>query len=104
MFHQKFLPLVNCPTRMTDTCASAIDHIGTNVTCTNIKSGILVHDISDHFFIKQASEIGKLRQHLLVNNLFFSTSNIMNFKTTLENTDFNSVITDFDTDLAFENF
>ena len=79
MFNQKFFPLINCPTRITDTCASAIDHIWTNVTCTNIKSGILIHDISDHLLILQISEIGKLQQNLPVKNLSFSTSNLINF-------------------------
>ena len=52
----------------------------------------------------QISEIGKLQQNLPVKSLSFSTSNLINFRTTLENTDFNDVITDFDTDLAFKNF
>ena len=64
MFNQNFFPLINCPTRITDTYASAIDHIWTNVTCTNIKSGILIHDISDHLPKLQISEIGKLQQNL----------------------------------------
>ena len=104
MFNQKFFPLINCPTKITDTCASAIDHIWTNVTCTNIKSGILIHDISDHLPILQITEIGKLQQNLPVKSLSFSTSNLINFRTTIENTDFNNVISDFDTDVAFKNF
>ena len=54
-------------------------HIWTNVTCTNIKSGILIHDISDHLPILQISEIGKLQQNLPVKSLSFSTSNLINF-------------------------
>ena len=43
MFNNNFFPLINRPTRLTNNCASTIDHIWTNITCVNITSGILVH-------------------------------------------------------------
>ena len=51
LYSHAFLPLINCPTRITPTSATIIDNIFTN----NIderecrQNGILVTDISDHF-------------------------------------------------------
>ena len=63
-----------------------------------------MHNTSDHLPVLRISEIGKLQQNLPFKSLSFCTSNLINFRTTLENIDFNNVITDFDADLAFKNF
>ena len=62
MFNNNFFPLINRLTRLTNNCASTIDHIWTNITCVNITSGIFVRTVSDHFPIFQISEIGKLKK------------------------------------------
>ena len=43
-----FYPLINKPTRITDSSATLIDNIFTNVHNTETKSGIWITDISDH--------------------------------------------------------
>ena len=104
MFNNNFFPIINHPTRLTNNCASTIDHIWTNITHVNITSGILVHSVFDHFPIFQISEIDKLRQSCPVKNLFFSVSNLRNFQASLENIDYSNVATFSDGDLAFQNF
>ena len=46
MFNNNFFPLINRPTRLTNNCASTIDHIWTNITCVNITSGIYNNSIN----------------------------------------------------------
>ena len=50
-FSYGFIPLINRPTRVTETTATIIDHIYTNNYNVNSKllQGILVTDVSDHF-------------------------------------------------------
>ena len=48
MYDNSFYLLINQPTRITDTTATILDHIWTNLYSKNIKSSILVHPISDH--------------------------------------------------------
>ena len=103
MFNNNFFPLINRPIRLANNCASTIDHIWTNITYVNITSGILVHRVSDYFPIFQISEIDKLRKSCPVKNLFFSTSNLINFQASLENIDYSNVATFSDPDLAFQN-
>ena len=51
IFTHGFIPLITKPTRITDHSATLIDHIYTNRTDTNMTSGIIMTDISDHFGI-----------------------------------------------------
>jgi len=48
MLEYNLYPLINKPTRIIPTSCSAIDHIWTNVTKIDIKSFIVVHEVSDH--------------------------------------------------------
>ena len=43
-----FMPLIQHPTRVTETSATLIDNIFTNCICFPVRSGILSTDISDH--------------------------------------------------------
>ena len=104
MFNNMFYPLINCPTRISDTSATTLDHIWTNITCTNIKSGILAHNISDHLPVIQVSELGKVKTITPMNNLCFSPSNLSHFRSSLETADFNNVVTCSDLDSAYHNF
>ena len=53
--------LTNIPTRFAENCKSSLlDHVYTNMTNENIKSGVCIFEISDHFptfFIAHRSEI-----------------------------------------------
>ena len=41
--------LINKPTRITNTCATIFNHVRTNLHSNDIKAGVLLHPISDHF-------------------------------------------------------
>ena len=60
MFSYSFYPLINHPTRVTDSSATIIDHIWTNVVDRPIKSGILTDKIADHLPVLQISNLGKV--------------------------------------------
>ena len=50
MFGHSMMPVINKPTRVTKSTATAIDHIFVNsVTTTKFKTEIIKSDISDHF-------------------------------------------------------
>ena len=48
MSDTSFYSLINKPTRITDTSATILDHVWTNLYSENIKTGVLLHSISDH--------------------------------------------------------
>ena len=48
LYSRGLYPLINKPSRITATCATLIDHICINVVENQIKSGLLINDISDH--------------------------------------------------------
>ena len=48
MYSLGFYPLIDKPTRVTDSSATLIDNIFTNELCHNLTCGILFNDISDH--------------------------------------------------------
>ena len=50
LFEHGLAPVINKPTRITKRSATAIDHIITNTLVnTDLKTGIIKSDISDHF-------------------------------------------------------
>ena len=51
MLDHNFCSLINKPTRITDTGATALDQIWTNSDSDHIKSGIILHSISDHLLL-----------------------------------------------------
>ena len=48
MFTHGIFPVIQNPSRVTDTCATLIDNFYVNVLEYKISSGLLVNDISDH--------------------------------------------------------
>ena len=48
MSDNSFYSLINKPTCITDTTATILDHMWTNLYFKNIKTGVLFHPISDH--------------------------------------------------------
>mgnify|MGYP001795064481 FL=1 len=63
LFENNMIPIINKPTRVTRTTATAIDHIVTNCFAnTNFKTAIFKSDISDHFPIGVFFITNKRRQ------------------------------------------
>ena len=60
MFSYYYYPLINHPTRITDTSATCIDHIWTNIKDRHITSGIFTDEIADHLPVFQVSDLGDI--------------------------------------------
>ena len=48
MADHSFFSIINKPTRITDTCATVLDHIWTNPFSTITKCAVITHPLSDH--------------------------------------------------------
>jgi hypothetical protein len=66
-FNYSMFPLIDRPTRITPTTATLIDNIFTNVLTHDIKSGVCVYDITDHYPVFQitSSMSHKINNHLV---------------------------------------
>ena len=71
LFPNGFYPRINRPTRITNTSATLIDNIFINTHSNNIKSGIWLADISDHFPIFITLPYDTVKKHLS-KNLFIN--------------------------------
>ena len=66
MFSLGLYPLIDKPTRITDHSATLIDNIFTNELDSNINSGLLISDISDHlpiFVVCKYPDINSISNH-----------------------------------------
>ena len=106
VFSESFLPLITKPTRVTHESATLIDHIYSNEKTHDSLTGIIVtDDVADHFgvfhilygksHIKPPSYIytRKINEHTM-----------HNFKLRLAETEFNSVLQEQDTNIAYDKF
>ena len=57
MFHHSFYPHINKPTRLTNTSATCIDQLWSNIYNFDVVSGIISETIADHLITFQYSEI-----------------------------------------------
>ena len=51
MADHSFFSIINKPTRITDTCATVLDHIWTNSFSTITKCAVITHPLSDHMLV-----------------------------------------------------
>ena len=103
MFNYNFYPLINKPTRITDSSSSAIDHIWTNVSNTSIQSGIIAHCVADHLPVIQVSNLGKIKTNPVSNVRWYALSNLKKFSASLENADLCNVENQHNPDDCFKN-
>ena len=97
MLSSGFFPAIGRATRITDTSATLIDNIYTNVHHKSIKSYyIWITDISDHLPVC-ATIPGKKTGHKLdpshAMKRIYTENNLHNFKTKLSETDWTDVLT-----------
>ena len=102
MFNNSFYPLINKPTRITDSHSSTIDHIWTNIMVTNITSGIIVHCVADHLPVLQVCKFGELKICSVPKTRSFALCNIQKFKSSLETADVSDIFDRTDPDSCFE--
>lgn len=106
LYEHNFIPLITKPTRISSHSATLIDNIITNNVFTdNSFQGILYTDMSDHFplFLIDSS-INAEQQTKYYSARNFSDSNKQRFKLTLEQLDWNGVISSNDASDSFSKF
>jgi hypothetical protein len=99
------LPLVTLPTRIGNRCASIIDHISTNITDDSYDVGIIVSDISDHFPVFYVRHFENKKEKVLpIKVRKIDERSKLEFRSALENHDWNNVINNFNPESSFDNF
>ena len=105
-FSYSYVPLINKPTRVTDTTATLIDNIFCNdIFDQSIINGVMCTDISDHFPVFC---IVKTKKSINSKNSFIKRQvnqcNIQKFKDKLSHTDWNSIVDNKSCQDAFSGF
>uniref|UniRef100_UPI000521885F uncharacterized protein LOC104265527 n=1 Tax=Ciona intestinalis TaxID=7719 RepID=UPI000521885F len=96
--------IINKPTRITDTSATAIDHIWTTINSSQIKAGIITDPISDHLPIIQAINLKINNSQSNISSRNFSQKNIINFNGKLADMDISKVLQETEPNLAYSQF
>lgn len=106
LFSYSYFPLISKPTRVTNHSATLIDNIFTNSLENNIKSGVLITDISDHFGIFTLSNFKLYSSNLpkFVTKRCFTDKNINEFSESLSNCDWSSLENSITADHAYDSF
>ena len=107
MFVSSFIPLINRPTRITNSSGTIIDNIFT--TCHNIDyiSGILPMNISDHFPIFMSlvdTSKPELEQEETTTRRVVNTETINNCLSNLQNICWDNVLDNTDLNHAYDIF
>ena len=96
MFNFNYYLLINKPTWLGETSSTAIEHIWTNITNTEVTSGIIVRNIADQFSVVQCSALGDLifqKQHA---SRCFTPDSLEKFLSTLKEVDLKPVLQKLD--------
>ena len=92
-------------TRIQGNSSTLIDHIITNSKAHSLISGSIIDDLSDHFITFLSPKIGKVKSKpQLITRRILSTSNITNFKTALNDTNWDEVLSTTDVDTCYSCF
>ena len=59
MLEGHYFPVINKPTRITDSSATVLDHIWTNLHHQHIKSGVILNPLSDHLPVYMCFNLNK---------------------------------------------
>ena len=98
-------PLINKPTRVSNSSCSAIDHIWCNLTNASINSAIITHEISDHLPIMQVSKVGEPLLKMKSNTgRSYTVNNLKKFSESISKIDWSNLYTISDTDKSFQFF
>ena len=99
------LPLITLPTRLSQTTATLLDHISTNIIDDNYDTGIIISDLSDHLpvfyihYLKGKKVLPQPSKYRKVND-----TTKLAFKTLLENETWESTTSINNPENAFTNF
>ena len=105
LFDNSFYSLINKPTHFNNSTATILDQIWTNSLSISVKSGILVHQISDHLPVLINTD---LKRTEVTNEpkytRFFSQNNCRCFIQNLSETDIEPILHTNDPNLAYNLF
>ena len=107
LYSHMFYPLINRPTRITAHSATLIDNILTNNLSSQLSSGIILNDLSDHLpvfvytFTEPSSVQANRNQHSITRD--YSENNIDTFRTHLTDLDWSNY-SDNDQNIIYNNF
>jgi len=106
LFAAGYLQSIAKATRIQNVSKSLIDHIHVNSNVNEIVSGVLISDISDHFFtfICPQSSSPITNKHKVQLSRDFSLPNLNKFKTELGLADWTNVTSSNEVDMAYECF
>ena len=108
MFQHNLIPIINKPTRITKRNATAIDHIITNsYLSSNIETGIIKTDVSDHFpifLIAKKTEISVYPTTTKIQKRIINDKSILKFNIELNKTNWDHVIQIKNSNEAYESF
>ena len=105
-YSHNMYPLIDRPTRITRDSASILDNIFTNVLNKQIKSGIFVNDITDHYPVFHVTDVLELQNNTpdFTYSRSFNQCNFHCFKNTLELTNWDYVLNDHSPNSTYTNF
>jgi hypothetical protein len=72
-------PLINIPTRITESTASVLDHLWTNIMSMPLKSGVIANPVADHLPVYLNLGIKNALTEITIEKRFFSEKNIETF-------------------------
>ena len=102
MLECHYFPVINKPSRITDSSATVIDHIWTNLHSHQIKSGAILSPLSDHLPVYMSINLQKHFPFTLQQKRFFTSQNITKFNQELKEIDILPILCEKDTNSAFK--
>ena len=103
MYDHSFCPIINKPTRITQSSSTCIDHIWTNIHDKNISSAIITHKIADHLPVIQSTKITNIKTALPYTRNF-SKRNCTLFNEALSDIDPSDILQHTSADNAMDSF
>ena len=107
MLSKSYAPTITKPTRITESTATLIDNIFVSGT-SNVQSGIIVNDISDHFpvytLVSNVICNSSSKTNQSAGSRDFSEPNLSRLKEALDSADWFAVYNNNDVNVSFNNF
>ena len=105
LFSHGLLQIITKPTRCTNSSATLIDHIITNVCTPVLNSSIMISDLSDHYIVFHNVNSFSVKQPpKFIETRNFSKSNLLSFNNALLALDWSSVTSCNDVETSYNNF
>ena len=99
-------PLITKPTRLTEFTTTLIDNIFTNEWETNIESGILINDITDHLpvFCVCKYVVEPVTKEVFVLKRDIKENNVNEFVESIDNIDWSEILAQEDVNTVYNGF